>query len=91
MPKIPKIAVAWLRKEDWARWQAIDSQLPPYERWLEKIESGIASAEGKGIAAEKVIVDPDEFMRWCEARSKPVHRDVRAQYAAEMLMKRSAH
>jgi hypothetical protein len=25
----PKVAIAWLKKEDWARWQKIDPDLPP--------------------------------------------------------------
>ena len=33
----PRIAVAWLLKEDWIRWRAIDPELPAYGRWLEKI------------------------------------------------------
>jgi hypothetical protein len=36
-----KVAIAWLKKEDWARWQKIDPDLPPYTQWLVKIESVI--------------------------------------------------
>lgn len=89
MTKTVKIAVAWLRKEDWPRWQAIDPELPPYDRWLARITHGMAEAERKGIAAEKITVDPDTFAAWCKAEGKPVHRDTRAAYAAAQLMRRT--
>jgi hypothetical protein len=28
-----KVAVAWLRKEDWPRWRLIDPELPPHAEW----------------------------------------------------------
>lgn len=89
MTKTVKVAVAWLRKEDWPRWQAIDPELPAYERWLSKINRLISDAERKGVTAEKIVVDPDAFAAWCNAEGKPIHRDTRAAYAAAQLMKRT--
>jgi hypothetical protein len=87
-----KVAVAWLRKEDWKRWQEIDDQLPPYERWFAKIEGLINQAETAGQMPTKIDVDPESFLAWCKATGKPVHRDTRAQYAAQILMSRlTAH
>jgi hypothetical protein len=36
-----KVVIAWLKKEDRARWQKIDPDFPPYTQWLVKIESVI--------------------------------------------------
>jgi hypothetical protein len=87
MPKI-SVAVAWLRKEDWPRWQAIDSQLPSYDNWLRKIEALIKEAEKRGQLPEKVIVEPDVFLNWCKATGCEVNRNTRAQFAASLLMRR---
>ena len=89
--KKARIAVAWLLKEDWPRWQAIDSELPPYDRWLEKINQGVARAEAAGATAEKVTVDPDVFSEWCTSQGKAIDRNTRSEYAARQLMKRTAH
>lgn len=89
---MPNIAIAWLRKEDWKRWQEVDAQLPDYDRWLAKIEDLIKQATAAGAVPTKVEVDPEAFLQWCKANGKPVHRDTRAQYAAQILMRRlSAH
>jgi len=83
-----KVAVAWLRKEDWPRWQEIDPELLPYDRWLSKINQAIAAAERTGVVAEKVVVEPDAFVQWCDAHGKAISS--RAEYAAEELFRRTA-
>jgi hypothetical protein len=40
-----KIAVAWLLEKDWKTWQALDTQMPDYPRWLSKIQFAIEEAE----------------------------------------------
>jgi hypothetical protein len=88
MTKVTTVAVAWLRKEDWPRWQAIDSELAPYDRWLAKISQAITQIEREGGVAEKITVEPDAFLEWCRANGLPVHSNTRAQYAAAQLMRR---
>ncbi|QQO16084.1 hypothetical protein JJB99_08000 [Bradyrhizobium diazoefficiens] len=85
---MPHVAIAWLRKEDWDRWQEIDNQLPAYDRWLAKIEDAIKQSTAPGSTPTKVDVDPDTFLAWCKTNGKPVHRDSRAQYAAQMLIRK---
>lgn len=87
MPKT-YVAVAWLRKEDRPRWQAIDSQLPTYDQWLSKIETAIKEVEKRGHVTEKVIVNPDDFVAWCAANGREVERNARSQFASELLMKK---
>jgi hypothetical protein len=86
-----KAAIAWLLKEDWQRWQAIDAELPPYDQWLTKINQAISEVERKGMTTEKVPVDPDVFSDWCKSTGKPINRNTRSEYAATALMCRSAH
>jgi hypothetical protein len=82
------VVVAWLKGEDWPRWQSLDAQLPAYDRWLKKINAGIEQAEHRGARTEKVVVDPDLFLAWSKAHGKPIDRTARAQYAAAELLRR---
>jgi hypothetical protein len=82
------VAHVWLRKEDWPRWQEIDPELPSYDRWLTKENATTAEFKRKGIAAERIVVEPDRFLDWCRTNNKPVHRNTRSAYAAMELMKR---
>lgn len=82
-------AVAWLEQADWPRWQKIDSELPPYNRWLSKIEAGIAAAERAGTRTEKILVDPDLFSAWCKVHGRPIHRNSRALYATVQYARRA--
>ena len=84
MTAAPKVAIAWLLEKDWKVWQALDSEMPDYPRWLSKIEAGIKQAELAGGQAVKIEIDPDTFVAWC----KTVGRDSRSQYAAQILMRR---
>jgi hypothetical protein len=83
-----EIAVAWLRKEDWPRWHAIDRELPPYDQWLAKIDRAISETERKGKVAIKVDIDPEAFVQWCKSNGKKIDRNTRAEYAAAQLMRR---
>jgi hypothetical protein len=79
------IAISWLRKEDWSRWQAIDNQLPGYRSWLAKMENTMKELTRRGISFEKVNVDPDEFLKWCLLNKRAVIGDSRWEYAAAIL------
>ena len=82
------VAIAWLRAEDWPRWQSIDSKLLPFDRWLKKISTAIDQIELSGSRTEKVVVDPDVFAAWCRNNGKAIDSNSRALYAAAELLKR---
>ena len=82
------VAVAWLEQADWPRWQKIDRELPPYDRWLSKIATLIAATEQFGARAEKILVDPDLFVAWCKLHGKPIDRNSRSLYAVIQLARR---
>ncbi len=72
--------------------QAINSDLPAYDQWLSKIETAIKEAEKRGQVAEKIIINPDDFIAWCQAKKRQIERNARAQFASELLLrKRSSH
>ncbi|TAY68442.1 hypothetical protein [Rhizobium leguminosarum] len=85
------IAVAWLEREDWPEWEKIDRDIPPYERWKEKIDAATAAATSKHQAWVKVIVRPGPFVAWCSQNGRQVSSQARAEYAASLMMLRQAH
>ena len=82
------LAVAWLEERDWPRWQSIDDQLLPYAGWLRKTESLIVQSQHGGGQVVKILVDPESFVAWCKATSKPINRQSRALYATAELVRR---
>ena len=90
MPQV-RVAVAWLLKEDWLRWKALEPDLPTYDQWRGKVETAIDEVEKRGQIAEKVVIDPYEYFGWCRARDRKVERSARAQYVADLLSKRPNH
>src|SRR5665213_122828 len=83
----PKVAIAWLKKEDWARWQKIDPDLPPYAQWLVKIESVMKMLRHRGQEFEKIALDPGAFISWRATnwRGRPEAGAARSAYAAAIL------
>lgn len=86
MPKMTAMAIAWMRKEDWPRWLAIDSQFQPdYNHWLKRMTAEIERIENAGTLCEKVVIDPDVFVKWCGANGRAVNSTSRATFAAQTL------
>ncbi|MCK1693678.1 hypothetical protein [Bradyrhizobium sp. 144] len=89
MPKMIGVAVAWMRKEDWPRWLAIDPNFQPdYDHWLKRMNAAVQRLEAEGKLCEKVEIDPDEFLDWCRLNGCKVEPNSRATYAAQILAKR---
>ena len=82
------MVIAWLREEDWPQWRAIDPKLPTYDRWLRKTEGGTKKIEKHGFSAEKVIINPDDFLAWCNSVGCKVDRKARSYFATSLLIGR---
>jgi hypothetical protein len=82
------VPVAWYRRDDWLRWRTFDSQLQPYDKWLGRIEEAIKQLEQRGHSIDKVIMDPDEFLTWCQASGRNADRDAWNAYVAVLLSRR---
>jgi hypothetical protein len=68
------IAVAWLLEEDWPTWREMDSQLPDFQQWLEKIEGAEKKLASEGTQTARVVVRPDKFIEWCRENGKAIAR-----------------
>ena len=86
------IAIAWLLKEDWPRWLAIDHEFPPdYNRWLRRIEELLAQFELYGTPFEKIAIDPDEFLDWSRLNGGEVDFKARAKFATALSKSKLAN
>ena len=85
-----RIAAAWFRRQDWARWCEIDPDFQPdYRHWLKRMEKTIAQYQAAGIPVIKTLVLPDEFLEWSKANGKGVGTMARAHYAAHKAMEKT--
>ena len=62
-----------------------NSQLPPYDEWLDKIEEAIGDLEQRGHPVDKLIVDPDAFLAWGQANGRIVDHDAGNAFVAILL------
>jgi hypothetical protein len=95
--KVKRMAVAWMRKEDWPRWLEIDPQFQPdYDHWLRRMEAAYADLLAKGVNAVKVEVLPEKFLAWLESDAGSKFRALpptqqRAGYAAMKARNMDVH
>jgi hypothetical protein len=85
---------AWYRAEQWGRLREIsadrDKLEETHEEWAANAEKSLREMRKVGIYAEKVDVDVEELLAWCQAQGREVNGEARSQYAAEMLRQRQA-
>ncbi len=89
----PKVimAVAWYRAEDWQRWQAIsvDKMEDTYEEWLKEAQRFVLEFTRQGNEIQRVVIEPDEFLKWAGNSGKQVSGSSRSEYAALQLRTKS--
>jgi len=82
------IAITWFNEADWPRWLAIDPEFQPdYDLWLERMDKMIAALHAQNIGVVKVMVDPDEFVRWAGDDVGSIRRSTFAALKAKGLLK----
>jgi hypothetical protein len=92
---MPHVA-AWFRREDYERIRAImddgDKPPPAFDDWEMKAKEQLSQAAAAGVTIKPVIVDPDKFLAYCEARnlSKRGRREL-AQFAIEQERAKDLH
>jgi hypothetical protein len=87
---IVRVAIAWLRREDWPQWLTIDANFhPDYDRWLKRSEAAMERAKKNNRLVEKVTINPDKFVEWSHTNGGKVDARARARYAAFVLNRRS--
>ena len=59
-----------------------------WEEWVRVAEKALRDFRARGIQVEKVDVDVEELVRWCQAKRQPINAASRSAFAAEMLRDR---
>ena len=88
------IALAWYRREQWARLREVSADRADledtWEEWVRLSEKGLASAQARGLRVEKVQCDVDELVAWCKEKRQPIDGSARSAFAVEKLRKQNA-
>lgn len=83
------IGVAWYRRDQWQRLLEIaedaDELSETYESWLSEAEKAIRLMAAENVFLEKVDVDVEEILAWCNARDLPVDSKARSNYVVEKM------
>lgn len=80
------VGVAWYRPEQWQRLREIsvdkDGLEETYQEWVEGAEKAIRELRRQGVQPEKVDVNVEELLRWCQTQNIPVNGESRSDYVA---------
>jgi len=83
---------AWFDEEGWERLREVTADPErledDYETWVAMVEKSIRDMRDQGVELEKVLLDVDELVAWCEEQDRPVDASARADLAAEKLRER---
>jgi len=83
------IAVVWYRPEQWQRVRDIATDSDDFERsyieWLQQAEEKFAELQRTGVRVEKVDLDSEKLILWCNKRGLENNGEARTAYAAERL------
>lgn len=84
--------VAWYRAEQWQRLREVaedvDDLDDTYEAWLLSADRMLRESAASGLSIEKVDMNVQELLAWCNARGMAVNGKARSQYVSEKLRQR---
>jgi len=83
------IAVVWYRPEQWQRVRDIatdaDELEASYAEWVQVAEEKLKELRSSGLRVEKVDMDSEKLILWCNERGLENNGQARSRYAAERL------
>ena len=81
--------VAWYRPEQWRRLREVAEDVEnleeSYEEWLQTAERLIREGIPSNVSIEKIDVDVEDLLTWCNARGFEINGKTRTQYVSEKL------
>ena len=88
--------VAWYRPEQWQRLREVsedvDNLEETYDAWLKTAERLIRDGIPADVVVEKIDIDVEEVLAWCNVRGLPMNTASRAQFVSERVrQKHEAH
>jgi hypothetical protein len=83
------IAIVWYRPEQWQRVRDVATDAEELEmsylEWLQVAEERFKELQGNGFRVEKVDIDSEKLILWCNERGLENNGKARSRYAAEKL------
>ena len=83
------LGMAWYQADQWDELRAVSADVDDlestYEEWLAFAERKLSQLRAKGVILEKVPVDLDELVQWCESEGVKVDGRSRANFAAHKV------
>jgi hypothetical protein len=84
--------VAWYRPEQWQRLREVsedaDNLEETYDAWLKSAERMIRDGIPAGVVVEKIDVDIEEMLAWCNVLGLPMNAASRARFISERVRQR---
>jgi hypothetical protein len=83
------MAIVWYRPDQWQRVRDVSTDAEEleltYTEWLRLAEERFKEIQSSGLRVEKVDVDSEELIRWCNEHGLENNGKARSRYAAEKL------
>ncbi|HEY8223979.1 MAG TPA: hypothetical protein VIG25_01795 [Pyrinomonadaceae bacterium] len=83
------VAIVWYRPEQWKRVRDIavdaDEFEDSYIEWLQSAEEKAKALRATGLRVEKVDLDSEKLILWCNEHGLENNAQARSRYAAERL------
>jgi hypothetical protein len=81
--------VAWFDRDQWERLRDVaedpDRLEDSYDEWVAMAERACADFEAQGMLIERVPVDAEALVAWCNEHERPIDGAARAEFVAKEL------
>jgi hypothetical protein len=81
--------VAWYRREQWERLREVsedtDNLDETYDAWLETAERLLRDGIPADVQVEKIDIDVEEVLAWCNVRGLPMNGNSRSRFVSERV------
>ncbi|MBB1486941.1 hypothetical protein [Oceanospirillum sediminis] len=81
--------ICWIKEEQWQRFIDVaddaDMLENSWQEWAEKTEEMIITFAEKGIVVNKVPVDVESLIIWCNERERGINSSSRAEYVTQLM------
>jgi hypothetical protein len=87
---IRSVGVPWFTRGQYEKLLKVGddraTMLPTFDEFERIAGQRFEQHKARGLPVEKVLIDVDEFVAWCQAEARPIDADARAEFAAVILM-----
>src|SRR5229473_4654882 len=81
--------VAWYRPEQWQRLREVSEDVEnleeTYDAWLQTAERMIHDGIPNDVIVEKIDIDVEEVLAWCNVQGLPMNASSRARFVSERV------